>query len=144
MENKLIALQTKVQEMIDQNGGDNYIFDQSDIDTLSEAIELLKPQTELPKGLFVKKDVSERALTLKGKIKNLQVSISIFKKEMDYLSFRLEHSDEETLTEFQDKWSARRETLKVNIAKKEEELVPLIAEREAAKLTAQIVEVPAE
>ena len=144
MKNKLIALQTKVQEMIDQNGGDNYIFNQSDIDTLSEAIELLKPQTELPKGLFVKKDVSERALTLKGKIKNLQVSISIFKKEMDDLSFRLEHSDEETLTEFQDKWSARRETLKVNVAKKEEELVPLIAEREAAKITAQIVEVPAE
>ena len=81
---------------------------------------------------FAKEDQSDHELTLKGKIKNLQVSNSIFRKKMEDNNFKLEHLDEEGNEELFEKLRNRNNVLTRNIWKKEEELVPL--KEEAAKI----------
>ena len=88
---------------------------------------------KIEETVFTKKDTSERALDLSGKIKNLQVSISIFRKEQADLEFKVSHTDIEEEPELVSKWETRIETLKANIEKKETELLPLKDERTANK-----------
>lgn len=84
---------------------------------------------------FTKKDQSDHELDLKGKIKNLQVSNSIFRKEMADIDFKLGFIDPEINPELVEKLQTRYHTLQSNIYRKEQELIPL--KEESAKKKAE-------